>query len=354
MSKSKDRIKQTGEVFTPSELVNEILDKIPTDLIIDSEKTIVDPACGNGQFLFEVIKRRKTTKNVYGVDIMADNCCDTIARIIFYAIYGLNIINKQAQFVSGVNNDGHTDHPMYPLTINTKQFLRYYSYQNNEVVVIIDSISKTGVWFKYSIDGGKTYSSYPYIVCANSLEFNYDEFENIEHLDIPITNIIEIEPIKILDISVDDIIEPITVDEHSTPDNSTQEYKDLCELSTAIFSTTSEQLDNAYESMAKKIEQQIIKEDILINNDQIESTLLGIINTFVTNVHQNNTITVKQLDDFIWKLYPSVCLIDIDKFIIDKGKKGSITTILKKPKSTPIQRSLLLYINDFLRAKYNT
>lgn len=201
MSKSKDRIKQTGEVFTPSKLVNEMLDKIPTELINDPDKTIIDPSCGNGQFLIEVVKRRGTIKNVFGVDIMADNCCDTIARLIFYAVHGLEIINENAQFVSDLDHDGHTDHPMYPFAVDIKKFFRYYSYQNKEVIVMIDHASETGVWFKYSTDGGQTYTVYPYIVCADSLQFNYDEFDMIEHLDIACTPvetsiIVNIEPIK--------------------------------------------------------------------------------------------------------------------------------------------------------------
>lgn len=227
MSKSKNRIKQTGEVFTPTELVNEILNKLPADIINNKEKTVVDPACGNGQFLIEAIKRRKSTKNVFGVDIMADNCCDTIARIIFLVVHNIEIINNNAQFVDGVDNDGHTDHPMYPLDMDSTKFLRYYSYQDKEVVIKIDHCSETGVWFKYGINGSKSLELYPYIVCADSLQFKYDEFDNIKHLDIPFIQTIQpsITPIV-------EIIEPIQLPEEKTKSDIPKPKKEISKPTT--------------------------------------------------------------------------------------------------------------------------
>ena len=75
------RIKTTGEVFTPTELVQEILNKIPTETFIDSNKTYLDPSCGDGQFLGEVLIRKvengidfeQALSTIYGVDIMQDN-----------------------------------------------------------------------------------------------------------------------------------------------------------------------------------------------------------------------------------------------------------------------------------------
>ena len=75
------RIKATGEVFTPTDLVNEILDKHPKELFANFKKTIIDPACGDGQFLGEVLIRKiehgidfeQALSTIYGVDIMQDN-----------------------------------------------------------------------------------------------------------------------------------------------------------------------------------------------------------------------------------------------------------------------------------------
>lgn len=78
------RIKDTGEVFTPRELVNELLDQLvehDNTLFTNPDKVFCDPCCGNGQFLVEIMKRKlgnghnlhKVSSTVYGVDIMPDN-----------------------------------------------------------------------------------------------------------------------------------------------------------------------------------------------------------------------------------------------------------------------------------------
>lgn len=88
--KEKTRIKATGEVFTPTKLVLEILEKLPTDSW-DSTKTYLDPTCGNGQFLAAVAitKRELGHKNylstIYGVDLMQDNVDETRQRLLAIA-----------------------------------------------------------------------------------------------------------------------------------------------------------------------------------------------------------------------------------------------------------------------------
>ena len=49
------RIKQTSEVFTPTPLVQEMLDKLEKEdptLFSDPTKTFLDNSCGDGQFLY--------------------------------------------------------------------------------------------------------------------------------------------------------------------------------------------------------------------------------------------------------------------------------------------------------------
>ena len=52
-----DRAKELGQIYTPTALVVEMLDKLPKDSF-DIGKTTIDPACGNGQFLAEVYQRK--------------------------------------------------------------------------------------------------------------------------------------------------------------------------------------------------------------------------------------------------------------------------------------------------------
>jgi site-specific DNA-methyltransferase (adenine-specific) len=47
----------SDEVFTPPQLVNRILDRLPTDLWSDKESTFLDPGCKSGVFLREIAKR---------------------------------------------------------------------------------------------------------------------------------------------------------------------------------------------------------------------------------------------------------------------------------------------------------
>ena len=81
MTKSKERIKNTGEVFTPEWLVDEMLDKLPQSLFQDPTKTYLDPACGDGNILVRVLRRKiengstplQALQTTFGVDIMPDN-----------------------------------------------------------------------------------------------------------------------------------------------------------------------------------------------------------------------------------------------------------------------------------------
>jgi len=76
------RTKQTAEVFTPTELVQNILDNMDQSIFKDPEKTFLDNSCGDGQILSEVVIRKmersgcsleKALSTTYGVDIMPDN-----------------------------------------------------------------------------------------------------------------------------------------------------------------------------------------------------------------------------------------------------------------------------------------
>jgi hypothetical protein len=85
VQRDKLRVKQTGEVFTPTQLVIEMLDKLEEsnpELFKDPTKTYLDPSCGDGQFLSEVVIRKmersgctleQALSTTYGVELMEDN-----------------------------------------------------------------------------------------------------------------------------------------------------------------------------------------------------------------------------------------------------------------------------------------
>lgn len=105
--KSKKRVKELGEVFTPPELVNEMLDKLPKDQFTDPSKTFIDPACGNGNFLVEVLKRKlqngstplQALSTTYGVDIMPDNVIECRKRLLQIAYPGKFVAKKSTKIL---------------------------------------------------------------------------------------------------------------------------------------------------------------------------------------------------------------------------------------------------------------
>lgn len=93
IDRNKLRVKQTAEVFTPTPLVQEMLDKLeesdPT-LFSDPTKTFLDNSCGDGQFLSEVVIRKmersgcfleQALRTTYGVDLMEDNVNECRKRL---------------------------------------------------------------------------------------------------------------------------------------------------------------------------------------------------------------------------------------------------------------------------------
>ena len=115
IERDKDRIKQTNEVFTPTELVIEIVQQMDIDQFAPS-KTVIDPACGDGQFLIVALGIKMfhhgmphclACKDIYGVDIMRDNVDLCLSRL-----GGGNIIM------------GNTLDPLTPLPLQTPEEAR--------------------------------------------------------------------------------------------------------------------------------------------------------------------------------------------------------------------------------------
>lgn len=90
--KSKERVKKFAEVFTNPREVNAMLDLVKDECVkIDS--TFLEPACGTGNFLVEILKRKlKVAKSdaeriialgsIYGIDIQLDNVKTSRQRML--------------------------------------------------------------------------------------------------------------------------------------------------------------------------------------------------------------------------------------------------------------------------------
>jgi len=80
-TKGNERVKATGEVFTPMPLVKRILSDFPIEKFKDPQSTLLDPSCGDGNFLVELVnilsqyhdRDHVLDHMVYGIDIMPDN-----------------------------------------------------------------------------------------------------------------------------------------------------------------------------------------------------------------------------------------------------------------------------------------
>ncbi|MBN2286752.1 MAG: N-6 DNA methylase [Tissierellales bacterium] len=130
--RNKVRAKSLGEVFTPQFLVEHILSHIPKKILLNPKKIVLDSSCGNGQFLVEVMKRRrmkgfsheKVLANIYGIDLDELNIKETRDRLLdgsmdkkLAAIVNHNIIcantldpfHKGWEAVGGYMWGGHTN-----------------------------------------------------------------------------------------------------------------------------------------------------------------------------------------------------------------------------------------------------
>ena len=81
IERDKQRIQSTAEIFTPTDLVLEMIERTGVERF-GAGKTVLDPACGDGQFLMAVkcvkvymhhMSEQEALQDIYGVDIMRDN-----------------------------------------------------------------------------------------------------------------------------------------------------------------------------------------------------------------------------------------------------------------------------------------
>ena len=91
---SRERVGAFGEVLTPPEIVNEMLDMVSSkDKTIPLEKTFLEPSCGTGNFLVGILSRKlklckdkqdifTAVSTIYGVDIQKDNVLESRLRLL--------------------------------------------------------------------------------------------------------------------------------------------------------------------------------------------------------------------------------------------------------------------------------
>lgn len=106
MIKSKKRVREFGEVFTPEWLVSDMCDLVDKE-IRNTFTNILEPCCGNGNFLVEIFRRRmnvhglcvqhirESLQTLYGVDIQEDNVYEAKKRLRVELLRVLNGLSDE-------------------------------------------------------------------------------------------------------------------------------------------------------------------------------------------------------------------------------------------------------------------
>lgn len=177
-TKSFERVKELGEVFTPSSTVNSMLDVLDEQLHKETteleyiKKTYLEPACGDGQFLIAILERKLNAVNklplelrqygyiaalcsIYGIDIQNDNVLESRERMCDVAagneVFTYDIDDKATSIQFVPNGFRITD-----------DMLKTFLYIINNNIICGDTLSKDNtdiMMFRYELnDKDKTIS----------------------------------------------------------------------------------------------------------------------------------------------------------------------------------------------------
>lgn len=91
--KSRERVVAHGEVFTNEREVKAMCDLIPKETWDNIEATFLEPCCGTGNFLVEILERKlqrckderdglKALASIVGIDIQQDNVDESRVRML--------------------------------------------------------------------------------------------------------------------------------------------------------------------------------------------------------------------------------------------------------------------------------
>lgn len=91
----EEKVRKYGEVFTPQWVVEKMCDALEeeSDAFDDIDKTFLEPTCGDGVFILEILKRKfrlckkksdyiRAVESVYGFEIQEDNVKKCIENVI--------------------------------------------------------------------------------------------------------------------------------------------------------------------------------------------------------------------------------------------------------------------------------
>ena len=152
--KSRNRVRDHGEVFTPDFVVNDMLDLVKNETE-NIESRFLEPACGDGNFLIKVLERKlKVVKRVYkksqfdyeknallaisslyGVDLLYDNVKE--ARDRLYSFF----LNEYKELYKEKINNNFLKSIKYVLSRNILQGNALTLKDNRENLIIFSEWS---------------------------------------------------------------------------------------------------------------------------------------------------------------------------------------------------------------------
>lgn len=176
--KTKKRLGNTAEFFTPAWLVDQILDKAgeyALNMFNDPDKTTLDPTCGDGNIVMQVLKRKHqfgmskedAIMSTYGVDIMVDNICDLIVRIAFWYHFDHDFNISKLPY-----EDEQSVYWLFESNIN--DYERSYCWNSN--IITVSQKPKEPWLFKYKINSSivKALDFSKNFVVADALTYDYE------------------------------------------------------------------------------------------------------------------------------------------------------------------------------------
>lgn len=129
--KTKDRVRDLGEVYTNEREVRAMMDLVK-ETGYDIDARFLEPACGNGNFLEEILNRKletvskmtcnivkfeysiiKSVSSIYGIDICMDNVNESRDRL-FGIVKSFYSLNRNTT----ISSDGFYDSLRYVLEKN--------------------------------------------------------------------------------------------------------------------------------------------------------------------------------------------------------------------------------------------
>lgn len=176
--KSKKRVADHGEVFTAKREVNAMLDLVQDELE-KMKSTVLEPACGNGNFLIELLKRKMdTVQKIYKTKYDYE----MYSMLVFSTIYGFdiqkdNVLESRKRLYNWYINDYEFKFNEQPSNqcLKAMKFILHKNIQCADSLVMINEKNRDLVICEWSLctDGRMIRKDVYYKDLVNGIEENY-------------------------------------------------------------------------------------------------------------------------------------------------------------------------------------